>query len=155
MVKVLFVCLGNICRSPLAEAIFNDKIKKRGIQNSFLAHSCGTANYHIGDTPDSRTIRNALKNGIKIDHIGRQLCEADMDDYDYIFVMDKSNYSNVLRLENGLKNQHKIFKLRSYDILKGEEVPDPYYGQEKDFQEVFEILDRSIDGAIYFLQERM
>jgi len=155
MISVVFVCLGNICRSPLAEAIFKDKIVKRGIHNLFEAQSCGTANYHVGDSPDPRTIQNAKKNGVLIDHVGRQLNEDDLDYFDYIFVMDKSNYNNVLRLKNAMQHQHKVFMLRAYDPIKGEEVPDPYYGVERDFQEVFEILDRSVEGAIRFLQNRM
>ena len=155
MIRVVFVCLGNICRSPLAEAIFKDKIRKRGIHNLFEVHSCGTANYHVGDSPDPRTIQNAKKNGVLIDHIGRQLNEEDLDYFDYVFVMDKSNYNNVLRLANAKQHQHKVFMLRAYDTINGEEVPDPYYGQEKDFQQVFEIVDRSVDGAILFLQQKM
>ncbi|HZX72865.1 MAG TPA: low molecular weight protein-tyrosine-phosphatase [Cyclobacteriaceae bacterium] len=154
MIKVVFVCLGNICRSPLAEAIFKNKVLGRGIHDSFEAHSCGTANYHVGDSPDPRTIRNAKKNGVLIEHVGRQLCEEDIAYFDYIFVMDKSNYSNVLRLENAKQNEHKVHMLRTFDTIKGDEVPDPYYGQEKDFQEVFEILDRSVEGAIHFLLQR-
>lgn len=154
MRKILFVCLGNICRSPLAEAIAHDKIKKLGLENLFQAYSCGTANYHIGDSPDPRTIRNAAKNGIVIDHVGRQLCEADLDDFDELFVMDKSNYDNVVRLKNARHNQHKIHMLRDFDPVKGTEVPDPYYGQEKNFQEVFDILDRSVSKALEFLQHQ-
>ena len=155
MVKILFVCLGNICRSPLAEAIFKHEVTKRGIQDFFEVHSCGTANYHVGDSPDSRTILNAKKNGVLIDHKGRQLCEADMDYYDYIFVMDKSNYAHVVRLSNASANHHKVLMLRHFDKIKGEEVPDPYYGQERDFQEVYEILARAVDGAIRFLRQRL
>ena len=155
MIKILFVCLGNICRSPLAEAIFIDKVKKKGIAHQFESHSCGTANYHVGDSPDVRTIRNAEKNGVKINHIGRQLCDEDMEYYDFIFVMDKSNYSNVLRLKSARDKQDKIHMLRKFDMRGGEEVPDPYYGQEENFQEVFEILDRSIEGLIVFLEPQI
>jgi protein-tyrosine-phosphatase len=88
-IKVLFVCLGNICRSPLAEAIFKDKLKKKGLERFFEVDSCGTSNYHIGDQPDSRTIANARKNGIAIDHCGRQFTANDFGDFDYILAMDK------------------------------------------------------------------
>src|SRR5688500_6248347 len=98
--KILFVCLGNICRSPLAEAIFKDKIRNRALDAYFDAASCGTSNYHIGDPPDSRTIANALKNGVAISHLGRQLCTNALEEYDYILAMGKSNYQNILKLAN-------------------------------------------------------
>ena len=144
MKKILFVCLGNICRSPLAEAIFWHKVKAKGLTDLHYAESCGTANYHIGDTPDHRTIANALKNGVTIDHLGRQLCVDDFEKFDEIFVMDKNNYNNALRLAGIHKGKLKL--MRSFDPNGAhEEVPDPYYGEEKDFQNVFEILERSIE----------
>jgi len=148
-IRVLFVCLGNICRSPLAEAIFKHKIRERKIAHLFDVDSCGTANYHIGDSPDKRTIANAKKNGVEILHAGRQLCPADFDSYDYIFVMDQSNKQNALRLTKDTNHHTKVIMMRDYDSVgMGEDVPDPYYGTDKDFQEVFEILDRSTENLL-------
>lgn len=145
--KVLFVCLGNICRSPLAEAIFNDKVRSKGWQKDFQSDSCGTGDYHVGDWPDDRTIRCAQKNNILINHLGRQLKRSDLDDFDLILAMDRSNLHNILTLATE-ETKSKVKLMRSYDPLGVGDVPDPYYGSEKDFDEVFEILDRSIDRLI-------
>lgn len=152
--KILFVCLGNICRSPLAEAIFKHKIKEKGLQAQFEVHSCGTANYHVGTTPDPRTIKNALRNGVVIDHLGRQLSKNDLVAYDFIIAMDKSNHANISKLENARDHSLKIKLMRSFDLTPtGDEVPDPYYGDEADFQNVFDILSHSVDSFIDFLEK--
>ena len=152
--KVLFVCLGNICRSPLAEAIFKTKISKRGFDHLVEADSCGTSNYHIGDKPDHRTIVNAKRNGVTIDHFGKQLSAQHMVEYDFILAMDQSNHRNILRLEEVGKNASKVSLMRSFDPDRDiDEVPDPYYGDERDFQKVFEILDHSVDSFIRFLEK--
>jgi protein-tyrosine phosphatase len=150
-IKVLFVCLGNICRSPLAEAIFKHKIKSRGLEKWIEADSCGTSNYHIGDTPDPRTISNAARNGVVIDHCGRQLSPEDLRDFDFILAMDNSNYINILRLPGSDAYAHKVRLAREFDPKGKGEVPDPYYGAEKGFQEVFDILDRTLDEFIKYL----
>jgi len=146
--KVLFVCLGNICRSPLAEAIFKHKLRKSPLGIDVFADSCGTADYHIGELPDHRTRRNAIRNGVEINHRGRQLQPEDLERFDYILAMDKSNVQNIMQLENASLFQHKIHLLRSFDPDPGDEVPDPYYGGEEGFQSVFEMLDRSLDHFI-------
>lgn len=153
--KILFVCLGNICRSPLAEAIFKAKISNLGLDDLVEADSCGTANYHIGDRPDHRTIANARKNGIEIDHFGNQLSSQHLDEYDFILAMDQSNHQNILRLKGAEKHAQKISLMRSFDSDRDDDaVPDPYYGNERDFQNVFDILDRSTNLFIRFLQEK-
>jgi len=154
--KVLFVCLGNICRSPLAEAIFKDKLRRRGLDDRFLVDSCGTANYHVGDTPDPRTIANAKKKGVAIDHFGRQFSSKDFHDFDYIFVMDSSNHQNVLRLCSDPAHRDKVAMMRNFDPTAfGADVPDPYYGTERHFQEVFDILDRTADNLLDHFEKKL
>lgn len=152
--KILFVCLGNICRSPLAEAIFKDRLRRHGLAGYFEADSCGTSNYHIGDLPDPRTIANAKKNGVSIEHFGRQLCTNDLEAYDYILAMDRSNYENILKIANAQQYSGKVALMRTYDPQGGEEVPDPYYGGEPHFQKVFDILERSMEYFIRHLEEK-
>lgn len=153
-VRVLFVCLGNICRSPLGAAILKKKISENGMDRWVEVDSCGTSNYHIGDGADPRTIANASKNGVPIDHCARQLTEEDLSRFDYVFAMDKSNYQNILRLVPEAEAlRQRVRMMREFDPLsKGGEVPDPYHGGEQGFQDVFDILDRSTDGFIAHLQ---
>ncbi|WP_111670963.1 low molecular weight protein-tyrosine-phosphatase [Algoriphagus litoralis] len=155
MIKVLFVCLGNICRSPLAEAIFNHKIKDLGLDHQFKSDSAGTSDFHIGELPDERTIKCAQNNGLKMAHRGRQVNRTDFRDFDYIIAMDDNNLRNL----NNLKVRYnfpdkEIFLMR--DFVAGEEglpVPDPYYGNEEGFEEIYHILDQAIDHFLVKVKE--
>ena len=149
MKKVLFVCLGNICRSPLAEGIFSYKAELIGRAGDFMVDSCGTSNYHIGEQPDPRTRDNARQNGIELLHAARQFTELDFDEFDMILAMDRSNKMNIERLDRTSVYAEKIWLLRDFDpMAKGADVPDPYYGGERGFQDVFEIVERSIDQLL-------
>jgi protein-tyrosine phosphatase len=152
-VKVLFVCLGNICRSPLAEAIFKDKVNRKNLSSTIEADSCGTSNYHIGDGPDSRTIASANNNGVKIHHYCRQLTVEDLEEFDFILAMDQSNYNDIMRLAARDEHVEKIFLMRDFDDNGQGEVPDPYYGDERNFQEVFDILGRSTNRFLQHLED--
>lgn len=156
MIKVLFVCLGNICRSPLAEAIFNDKVKKLGIGPYFKSDSAGTSDYHIGELPDERTIKCAQVNNIKINHRGRQVNRVDFREFDYILAMDHQNLQNLnlMKSKYGFE-QKEIFLIRDFvEGSQGKPVPDPYYGGEEGFHEIYRILDEAIDHFLNTIQER-
>lgn len=154
-IRVLFVCLGNICRSPLGAAILKKKLKDKGMDSWVEVDSCGTSNYHIGDNADPRTIASAAKHGVPIGHCARQLTAEDLEAFDFIFAMDKSNYQNILRLSNGKEFRHKVRMIRDFDPLSpGGEVPDPYHGGDEDFREVFDILDRSTTSFTNYLLEK-
>lgn len=142
------VCLGNICRSPLADGLLLRKIKERNL--NWSVDSAGTANYHIGKAPDQRMIKTAAQHGTPIDFLrARQFTSTDFQNFDLILVMDQSNYQNVIRLAYSNEEIKKVHFLLDY-LYPGQsaEVPDPYYGTQKDFEEVYELLDKATDALI-------
>lgn len=148
MIKVLFVCLGNICRSPLAEGIMKHKIKRAGLEDKIAVASAGTSGWHIGEAADPRSADIALQHGIVLDSYGRKAVAGDFMDYDYILAMDQDNYASLKQLASrGAKAA--LYLMRHYDdIGTGQDVPDPYYGGEDGFQNVYELLDRSCENLL-------
>ncbi len=143
--KVLFVCLGNICRSPLAEGVFKQRVKEAGLEDKIFVDSAGTSGWHIGERPDPRSIDVAWENGIELDSYGRKAISEDFKNFDYILAMDRNNFSDLRSLPGSSKNgAAQLFLMRDFDdIGKGQDVPDPYYGGEDGFTYVYELLDRS------------
>ena len=142
------VCLGNICRSPIAEGIFRDKAQKLGLD--FLVDSAGTAAYHVGESPDNRMINTAASMGIDISSLrARQFSVSDYDEFDKIYAMDESNYQNMKNLARNSKDLEKLdLLLNCKDSFINKSVPDPYYGGEDGFYQVFELLDEAIEHLI-------
>lgn len=139
MTRILMVCLGNICRSPLAHGILESKLPA----DKFEVDSAGTGDYHIGKLPDHRSIATAKSKGLDITNQRcRQFERSDFDDFDIIYVMDHSNYENVIKLARDIKDISKV-KLILEDTTSQhtEEVPDPYWGDSQDFEEVYTLLD--------------
>jgi protein-tyrosine phosphatase len=135
--KVLMVCLGNICRSPLAEGI----MRKLTNDTDFLIDSAGTANYHLGSAPDHRSIAIAALYNIDIStQQARQLTPADIDAFDHILVMDEENLSNALALCTSEAQRHKIALITSASEVEASHIPDPYYGGADGFAHVYELL---------------
>lgn len=144
MTRVLFVCLGNICRSPLAEAVFRHQVRERGVEDRFEIDSAGTSNYHIGDPPDRRSTATAKQHGITVAGSARQIRIEDLRTFDYIIVMDAQNLADVERLKAAGGGTAKVHRLREWDPQTGSrDVPDPYYGGADGFEEVQAIVERS------------
>jgi protein-tyrosine phosphatase len=139
--KILMVCLGNICRSPLAEGILRSKLPPQ----SFIIDSAGTGSWHVGHAPDLRSIKVARQNGIDISNLkGRQFSAIDFDNFDYIYVMDNQNYKDVINIAPNEEAINKV-NLILNEIFPREkvDVPDPYYGSQNDFEKVYAMLNEA------------
>jgi len=150
--RILVVCLGNICRSPMAEGILQHLVKERGLIQSIELDSAGTGAYHIGNGPDARAKEVCLANGITLQHLARQVNRQDFEAFDYIVAMDKSNYENLKKIAP----HDRLYLMRSFDPLaKGDlNVPDPYYGGIEGFNEVYEMLYRAANGLLDHIEKR-
>ncbi len=143
--KVLMVCLGNICRSPLAEGVLRKMAEDKGIQ--LEVDSCGTANYHVGDAPDPRSIKKAREHGFDISELkGRQFSTADFESFDRIFVMDTQNHKDVIAKARTREEMEKVQLMMSQLYPQDKiNVPDPYYGDYDGFEEVYQMLIKSCE----------
>lgn len=149
MIRILFVCMGNICRSPLAEAVFRQQVRERGVDRWFEIDSAGTSGYHEGDPPDSRTVSAARRRNLVVDGASRPVSAHDLQYQDLVIVMDSENLAFVERLHTSNGGDARIHRLREWDP-KGDslDVPDPYYGGERGFDNVHDIVERSCEALL-------
>ena len=151
--KIMFVCMGNICRSPLAHGVFQHMVDLQNLGSRFAIESSGTISYHVGELPDARMRDEAAKHGIDLTHRARQIDASDLEEYDIILAMDKSNLYHIKELAKGkIKKKAKIRLFREYDPQKdSKEVPDPYYGGPDGFSNVYEIVERTCSNLLQAL----
>ena len=148
VMKILMVCLGNICRSPLAEGILQAKADDAALH--WKVDSAGTANYHVGEPPHASSQKVALQNGINISKQQcRQFKKTDFLEFDKIYVMDRSNYADVKKIAGALWDEQKVdYLLNELHPNRNEEVPDPWYGGYEDFKSVYALIDKTCDCII-------
>ncbi|QBK25057.1 low molecular weight protein-tyrosine-phosphatase [Ureibacillus thermophilus] len=152
MKRVLFVCLGNICRSPMAEAVFRDMLKKRGLEDKIEVDSAGTSSWHVGEPPHYGTVNKLKEYNISTEGIiARQLIKEDFDKFDYIVGMDESNVKNIRNLLQQ-PDHPKIFRFLDLTEYK-KDVPDPYY--TKDFQETYDLVKAGCEALLNKILEDM
>lgn len=152
MHRILFVCMGNICRSPAAENVMRKMVEDRGIEDQFQLDSCGTIAYHQGEAPDSRMRQAAAQRGLEMVGQARGIRKSDFEDFDHIFTMDNANYEDVISLAAGQSEKEvKVKKFCDYVTqYEDREVPDPYYGGDQGFVHVLDLLE---DGCSKILKE--
>lgn len=164
MIKVLFVCTGNICRSPIAEETFRQAVRSRNLQRRIQCDSAATHSYHIGELPDQRTRANALVHELNLTHKCRRLTGEDFSVFDYIVGMDNYNMENIQSISHratGINQPHSsCFLYRKFDPLVAKEggqipeVPDPYYGELDGFETVYQIVSRCAEVFLDFIVEK-
>ncbi|MFN2195302.1 MAG: low molecular weight protein-tyrosine-phosphatase [Anaerolineales bacterium] len=152
--KILFVCLGNIVRSPLAENIFRQLADEANLGYKYQVDSAGTGAWHVGEAPDSRMVRVAAQHGMQYTGRARQIARDDLEKFDLLVVMDRDNRAVLYNMMRGIKQQSKIHMLREFDPQAkiDAEVPDPYYGGSEGFERVYQIVRRSCEGLLNSLE---
>jgi len=155
-VRVLFVCLGNICRSPTAEAVMHHHVTANGLGHAIEVDSAGTGGWHVGDEPDERARAEAARRGIEMRSRGRQVHLGDLEHFDLVLAMDESNLTDLRDMAVTDEQRAKIRRLREFDPAAGDDldVPDPYYGGANGFADVFDLVDAACRGLLVELEDR-
>ena len=156
MVKVLFVCMGNICRSPVAEAMFRRLLEDAGLADKVFVDSAGTHSYHAGSAPDKRSQAAAIHRGLDLSALrARRVAVEDFEAFDYLLAMDLDNYEHLLALCPAPEQRDKIRLLMDYAPgLREREVPDPYYGGMSGFERVMDLVEEAAQGLMVHIRER-
>lgn len=150
--KILFVCLGNICRSPSAEGVFRRALEQAGMADEVLVDSCGVGSWHIGKAPDPRAQQAALLRGLDISGLrARQLQQQDFTEFDYVLGMDQDNLRAMRELQPANSKAH-VGLFLAFSGTPGGEVPDPYYGGEEGFENVLNMIEAASDGLVQHLK---
>jgi protein-tyrosine phosphatase len=152
--RLLFVCLGNICRSPTAEGVMRHVLCEEGLEDAVEVDSAGTGAWHVGNGPDERSAAAALRRGIRLDGAARQVAGGDFEAFDLVLAADGSNRRALLELASDDESRAKVRMLREFDPEAGGDldVPDPYYGGERGFDDVLDIVERSCRGLLDHLR---
>ena len=155
--EICFVCLGNICRSPLAEGVFQHLINDQGLENQIIIHSAGTGGWHVGASPDARMLATARKKGVQLTSRAQQIQAGDIRRFDLVLAMDQSNLEAMEYLCSPEMAAKKLRLFRSFDPeAKGDlDVPDPYYGRNDGFEHVFQIVHRTCPPILDYVKSQM
>lgn len=147
--KICFVCLGNICRSPTAEGAFEHLVRREHLERYFTIDSAGTGAWHVGERANSRSRKVAEANGVKLNSLARKFERSDLEEFDLVIAMDRENLQDLRQLDPHNAYRNRLFLLRDFDpIPENREVPDPYYGGMDGFELVFEMVMRSCEHLL-------
>lgn len=155
MYRIMFICSGNICRSPLAHAVFQSMVEQNNLEDVIHVESSGTGAWHVGEQTDYRMRQTASRHGLSVKHRARQLFASDLADYDLLLVMDEHNYRDTLALAVNESEKEKVQMFRDFDASGSGSVPDPWYGTMKDFENVWGIVSRTCTSLMEEIRHRI